>query len=69
MTVFLALVLPAIFFFYFSIGQNKFTYLDDTAIMAEANYSVNIMKSKKKICLSLNYNARNSFLYVKNVKI
>ena len=39
MTVFLALVLSGIFIFYFSIGQNRFTYLDDTAIMAEANYS------------------------------
>lgn len=47
MTVFLALVLSGIFFFYFSIGQNRFTYLDDTAIMAEANYSDKHYEVKK----------------------
>ena len=48
MTVFLALVLSGIFFFYFSIGQNRFTYLDDTAIMAEANYSDKHYEVKKE---------------------
>ena len=48
MTVFLALVLSGIFFFYFSICQNRFTYLDDTAIMAEANCSDKHYEVKKE---------------------
>ena len=44
--------------------------LDDARITAEAKYSVNITKSKTKICLSLHYNNRaNSFLYANGVKI
>ena len=43
MTVFLALVLSGIFFFYFSIGQNRYT-----AIMTEANYSDKHYEVKKE---------------------
>ena len=43
--------------------------LDDTIIMTEAKYSVDITKSRKKIILSLHYNASNSCLYVNGVTI
>ena len=43
--------------------------LDDAAIIVEAKYSVNITKSRNKICLSLHYNTDNRFLYVNGVKI
>ena len=39
--------------------------LDDAAIKVEAKYSVNITKSRKKICLSPHYNVANRFLYAK----
>ena len=35
--------------------------LDDTTITAEAKSSINITKSKKKICLSQHYNRSNTF--------
>ena len=57
--------------YYKKIGKNIKRYsgswwkstdgLDDTTITAEAKYSVNITNSIKKICLSLFYNAANSF--------
>ena len=37
--------------------------------MTEAKYSVNIIKSRRKICLILDYNATNSFLYAYGVNI
>ena len=37
--------------------------LDDTMITGEPKYSINITKSKKVVCLSLNYNGNESFLY------
>ena len=43
--------------------------LDDATITAEPKYSVNITKSKTKICLSLHYKTANSFLHANGVKI
>ena len=43
--------------------------LDDTTLTPEAKYSINFSKSKKKVCLSLYYNGRNSFLFVNFTKI
>ena len=37
--------------------------------MAEAKYSVNISKSRKKICLSLQFRAVNSYLGAYGVKV
>ena len=52
------------------VGEWITNRLDDARITAEAKYSVNITKSKTKICLSLHYNNRaNSFLYANGVKI
>ena len=38
-------------------------------ITADAKYSVNISKSRKKICLSLHYNAAKSLLFANGVKV
>ena len=43
--------------------------LDDITVTTEANYFVNITKFQKGICLSLLYNAANSFLYAKGLNI
>ena len=43
--------------------------LDDTEITAEAQYSVNITKSIKDLCLSLHHNESNHFGYACGVKI
>ena len=37
--------------------------------MTEPKYSVNITKSRRKICLILDYNVTNSFLYGNGVNI
>ena len=54
------------------LGESPKQGLDDTRNTkktAEAKYSVNITKSKKKICLILYYNGRDSFLYASGMKI
>ena len=51
------------------LGQGLTVQLDDTAINLEAKYSVNITKSRKKICLTLHYNTAISFLYAYGVKV
>ena len=43
--------------------------LDDTTLTAEAQYSINFSRSKRKFCLSLHYNGNNSFLFVNATKI
>ena len=51
------------------LGKGPTDGLDDTAIMAEAKYSVIIHMSRKKISLILQYSGANSFLYANGVKI
>ena len=34
---------------------------NNTTITVDAKYSINITKSRKKVCLSLHYNGSNSF--------
>ena len=51
------------------LGKRPTDGLDDTRVTAEVKYSVNITNPRKKISLSLHYNAANSFLCTKNVKI
>ena len=51
------------------LGEGPTNGLDDTTITAEAKNSVNIINSKKEICLSLHYNGANSFLYANGVQI
>ena len=43
--------------------------LDNTTLTAEAEYSINFSRSKRKLCLSLHYNGSNSFLFVNATKI
>ena len=38
--------------------------LDNTTLSAEAQYSINCSRSKRKFCLSLHYDGSNSFLFV-----
>ena len=51
------------------LGKGTADGLDDTGITVDAKYSVNITKSRNKICLSLHYNAANSSLYANGMKI
>ena len=50
------------------LGEGSTDKLDDTTKTTEAEYSVNITKSEKKIYLSLRYNEVNSFLFSNDVK-
>ena len=44
--------------------------LDDTALIAEAKYTINFFtEPRKRFVLSLHYNGRNSFLFVNATKI
>ena len=51
------------------LGKESTNGLDDTIITAEAKYSVDITKSWKKICFSLQYNEASSFMHANGVKI
>ena len=46
------------------LGKDFIQGLDNTAIYAEKLYSVNFTKTNTKFCLSLHYNAGNSYLFV-----
>ena len=51
------------------LGEGSTDGLDNTTLTARVKCSVNITRSRKKICLSLHYNAANSFSYTNGVKI
>lgn len=51
------------------LGEDPADGLDGTTITAEAKFSINITKSRKSICVSLHYNATNSFLHANGVEI
>ena len=51
------------------LGKGSTQALDDTTLTAEAQYSMSFSRSNRKFCLSLHYNGRNSFLFVKATKI
>ena len=51
------------------LGEGPTNGLDNITITPKTNYSVNITNSRKKIYLSLRYNAANSFLHANNVNI
>ena len=46
------------------LGEGPTDGLDNTAAAAGAKYSVDLTKSRKEICLSLHYNATNSFFCI-----
>ena len=43
--------------------------LDDTTLIAEVIYPINLTQPNKRFVLSLHYNGRNSFLFVNATKI
>ena len=43
--------------------------LDNTSLIAEAEYSINFSKSERKFCSSLYYNGSNKFLFLNTTKI
>ena len=43
------------------LGLGPIQGLDDTMLTAEAQYSINFLKSNRKFCLNLHYNGSNSF--------
>ena len=51
------------------IGKAPTNGLDEAAKALEAKYSFYINKFRKKICLSLQYNEANRFLYANGEKI
>ena len=51
------------------LGEGPTQGLDNTAITADAKYSINFSRSKRKFCLSLHYDRSNSFLFVNATKI
>ena len=53
----------------FALAEGPTDGLEDTTITGETKYSIIIVKSKKKICLSLHYNGSNSILYANGVKM
>ena len=46
------------------LGQGPTQVLDDTKLTAEKDYSINFTMPRKKLCLSLHYNGKNSNLIV-----
>ena len=51
------------------LAEEPINELDDTAIIEEDKYSVNITKSRKKLFVDLQRNTCNSFLCTNSVKI
>ena len=51
------------------LGEWPTEELDDTTVTAEAKYSINLAKPRKRFLLSLHCNRSNSFLFVNDTKI
>ena len=51
------------------LGKGPTEGLDNTALTAEAEYSINFSRSQRKFCLSLHYNGHNSFVFLNATKI
>ena len=51
------------------LGKGPKHGLDDTRLTAEAQYTINLLRSNRKFCLSLYYNGSNSFLFANATKI
>ena len=51
------------------LGKWETKGLDNTSLTAEAEYSINFSRSKRKFCLNFHYNGSNSFLFVNATKI
>ena len=51
------------------LGEEPTQGLGETALIAEAKYPINMTQPRKRFVLSLDYNERNSFLYINATKI
>ena len=53
----------------FILGEEPTQGLDDTILIAEAIHPINFTQPNKKFVLSIDYNGRNSFLFVNTTKL
>ena len=51
------------------LGKGPTQSLDDTTLIAEAEYPPNFIQSGKRFVLSLHYNGSNSFLFINATKV
>ena len=51
------------------LGKDSTSWLDYITWTAEAEYSINFTKQRKKFCVSLHYNRRNIHLLVNRLEI
>ena len=51
------------------LGKGQTQVLDDTTLIAEAQYSINFSRSNRKYCLTSHYNGSNVFLFVNTTKM
>ena len=51
------------------LGEGPTQGLNDTTLIAESKYPINVTQSGKRIVLSLHHNGSNSFLFVNAAKI
>ena len=51
------------------LGKRPTPRLYNITLTAEAEYSINFLRSQRKSCLSLHYNESISFLFVNTIKI
>ena len=51
------------------LGEGFTQGLEDTTLYAEKMYSINFIATRKKFCLSLNYNRDNSYLFANGTEI
>ena len=51
------------------LGKGATQGLNDTAVTAESQYSINFTRPNIKFCLSLHFNGSNRFLFVNDTKI
>ena len=51
------------------IGKDFVQGINGTTIYAEKLYSINFTENNKKFCLSLHYNAANSYLFINGTEI
>ena len=51
------------------LGKGPTHRLDNTTLTAEAEYSINFSRSRRKFCLSFHYNGSNTFLFVNGTKM
>ena len=51
------------------LGKGQTQVLDDTTLIAEAQYSINFSGSNRKYCLTSHYNGSNGFFFVNTTKM